>query len=107
MEVESVHPRDFVAALERQELKDSLILDVRQQHEWNYYHLDEAVLVPMNEVPGRLGELPDDKPIYVVCAHGVRSYMVCELMKERGFERVINVDGGMAAIGMLRGFAYD
>lgn len=107
MDIASVHPRKFLDALEQQELKDCLILDVREPHEWEYYHLEEAKLIPMQQIPLRMGELPDDQDIYLVCAHGVRSYRVAEYLQENGIDRVINVDGGMAAVAMLRGFQYD
>jgi rhodanese-related sulfurtransferase len=102
-----IHPRMFLDSLDKGELKDSLILDVRENYEWEYYHLDEAALMPMNTIPHKLHEIPEDRDIYVVCAHGVRSQMVCEFLRENGVERAINVNGGMAAIGMLRGFQYD
>nr|WP_276562748.1 rhodanese-like domain-containing protein [Paenibacillus anseongense] len=107
VEIASIHPQKFVEALDQQTLKDSIIIDVREPHEWDYYHLDEAKLIPMGQIPHRLGELPEDQDIYLVCAHGVRSYRVAEYLQENGIERVINVDGGMAAVGMLRGFQYD
>ncbi|NOU89462.1 rhodanese-like domain-containing protein [Paenibacillus sp. LMG 31460] len=103
----SIHPNKFLEALDQQELKDSIIIDVRELHEWEYYHLKEAQLIPMQQIPHRLGELPEDRDIYLVCAHGVRSYRVAEYLLENGFDRVINVDGGMAAVAMLRGFQYD
>ncbi|NOU99247.1 rhodanese-like domain-containing protein [Paenibacillus planticolens] len=107
MDISSIHPQKFMEALEGQALKDSVIIDVREPHEWEYYHLDEATLIPMGQIPHRLGELPEDRDIYLVCAHGVRSYRVAEYLQENGIERVINVDGGMAAVAMLRGFQYD
>ncbi|OPH60877.1 sulfurtransferase [Paenibacillus ferrarius] len=107
MEISSIHPQKFLDLLNEQELKDSVIIDVRELHEWEYYHLDEAKLIPMQQIPPRIGELPEDQDIYLVCAHGVRSYRVAEYLQENGIERVINVDGGMAAIAMLRGFQYD
>ncbi|MFC5448046.1 rhodanese-like domain-containing protein [Paenibacillus aestuarii] len=107
MEVISIQPNQFLKALEQEQLKDSMILDVREPYEWEYYHLDEATLIPMQQVPLRMGELPENKDIYIVCAHGVRSYRVAEYLLDNGFDRIINVEGGMAAIGMLRGFQYD
>jgi rhodanese-related sulfurtransferase len=107
MDISSIHPQKFLEALDKQSLKDSLIIDVRESHEWEYYHLEEAKLIPMQQIPHRMGELPDDRDIYLVCAHGVRSYRVAEYLLENGIDRVINVDGGMAAVAMLRGFQYD
>lgn len=107
MEIASIHPAKFLELLDSGQLKKSLVVDVRELHEWEYYHLDEAVLIPMRDIPGRLGELPGDQDVYVVCAHGVRSYHVCGFLAENGYDRVINVEGGMAAVGGLRGFQYD
>ncbi|NEW06120.1 rhodanese-like domain-containing protein [Paenibacillus sp. SYP-B3998] len=107
MEIMNIQPHKFLEALDQNLIKDSLIVDVREPHEWEFYHLDEAVLIPMQQFPHRLGELPEDKDIYLVCAHGVRSYHVAGFLRENGFDRVINIEGGMAAIGMLRGFQYD
>lgn len=107
MDISSIHPQKFLEALEQHLLKDSMIIDVREAHEWEFYHLEEAKLIPMQQIPLRMGELPDDQDVYLVCAHGVRSYRVAEYLQENGIDRVINVDGGMAAIAMLRGFQYD
>ncbi|MEW9699030.1 rhodanese-like domain-containing protein [Paenibacillus sp. SI8] len=107
MEIASIQPHKFLEALEQNLLQDSLIVDVREPYEWEYYHLEEAFLLPMQQIPNRLGELPGEKDIYVVCAHGVRSFHVAQFLMENGYQRVINVEGGMAAIGMLRGFQYD
>ncbi|WP_028548702.1 rhodanese-like domain-containing protein [Paenibacillus sp. UNC451MF] len=104
---ETIDPRSFVDKLNRKDLGDSLIIDVREPMEWDYYHLDEASLIPMNTIPGRLAELPRDRTLYIVCAHGVRSANVCYYLREQGYEDVINVEGGMAAVSSLRGFQYD
>jgi rhodanese-related sulfurtransferase len=107
MDITSIQPHKFLEALEQNLLKDSIIVDVREPYEWEYYHLEEATLIPMQQIPLRLGEMEEEKDIYLVCAHGVRSYRVAAYLQENGFDRVINVEGGMAAIGMLRGFQYD
>jgi rhodanese-related sulfurtransferase len=65
-----------------------LILDVREQYEWNQVHLPEALHIPVNEVPARLGDLPRDRRIAVLCAHGSRSYGVDPLPARAGFRRV-------------------
>ncbi|MBD0380630.1 rhodanese-like domain-containing protein [Paenibacillus sedimenti] len=107
MDITSIQPHKFLEVLDQGQLQDSIIVDVREPYEWDYYHMEEAVLLPMQQIPHRMGELPENKDIYLVCAHGVRSYRVAEFLQENGFDRVINVEGGMAAIGTLRGFQYD
>jgi rhodanese-related sulfurtransferase len=71
-----------------------LILDVREQYEWNQVHIPEALHIPMNEVPARLGDLPHDRRIAVLCAHGSRSYGVAHYLREQGFD-AWNVTGGI------------
>jgi len=107
MMMENIEPAKLMEKLERGELKDSLLIDVREPAEWEYYHMEEAELMPMNTIPDRLEELPKDRPLYIVCAHGVRSMHVCYYLKQHGFEQVVNVEGGMAALAQLTGFQYD
>ncbi|MCS7462431.1 rhodanese-like domain-containing protein [Paenibacillus doosanensis] len=104
---EYIEPREFLEKVDGKRLGDALIIDVREPMEWDYYHLEEAKLIPMNTIPARLPELPQDKPLYIVCAHGLRSANVCYYLRQHGYEQVINVEGGMAAVAMLRGFQYD
>lgn len=63
-----------------------LVLDVRELYEWRQVHLPTALHIPMNEVPARLGELPQDQPIVVLCAHGSRSYGVAGYLIEQGYQ---------------------
>jgi rhodanese-related sulfurtransferase len=102
-----IHPKPFIELLEKDTDKQLVIIDVREQIEWDYYHLDHTLLMPMNSIPGRIHEIPQHQEVYIICAHGVRSEMVCGYLRENGFDRVINVDGGMAAVAYLRGFDYD
>jgi rhodanese-related sulfurtransferase len=102
-----IEPEEFLKKLEKEGLQDALFIDVREPFEWEYYHLEEADLIPMNTIPVRMNELPRDKTIYVVCAHGVRSANVCYYLQQNGFEQATNVEGGMAALAQLKGFAYD
>ncbi len=102
-----ITPEQIVRMLEEERLGDAIIVDVREPFEWDYYHLEPSVLIPMNTVPERLDELPRDKPLYIVCAHGVRSAMVCNYLLSQGYTQIKNVQGGMSAVAMLRGFQYD
>jgi rhodanese-related sulfurtransferase len=105
--MENIDPKTFNDLLGQDAGKEMVVIDVREQLEWDYYHLDEAHLIPMNSIPGRLHEISQDQDVFIICGHGVRSEMVCGYLRENGYDRVINVDGGMAAVAYLRGFAYD
>jgi len=70
-----------------------VVLDVREPVEWAHGHIDGALHVPMNEVPARLGEVPDGQ-VLVVCKVGGRSAQVTGWLVQQGRDAV-NLDGGM------------
>ncbi|MBO9606417.1 MAG: rhodanese-like domain-containing protein [Paenibacillaceae bacterium] len=105
--MEQIDPETFHKRLTNGELREAAIIDVREAEEWSYYHLEGTIHFPMQTIPGRLHELPDGVPLYVLCAHGVRSAMVCDYLRRQGFGNAVNVEGGMAAVAALNGFAYD
>lgn len=74
---------------------EGTLLDVREQDEWDAGHVDGALHLPMGEVPGRIGELPEQK-LYVLCRVGGRSAQVVQYLLAQGRDAV-NVDGGMYA----------
>ncbi|HEX8520085.1 MAG TPA: rhodanese-like domain-containing protein [Pseudonocardia sp.] len=75
---------------------DAPLLDVREAQEWVAGHAPTARHLPMSELPARLGELPDDDPLYVICRSGGRSARVVAYLAAQGYPAV-NVDGGMQA----------
>jgi rhodanese-related sulfurtransferase len=72
------------------------LLDVREPDEWAAGHAPAAMHIPMGEVAGRLGELPADDDVYVVCRAGGRSARVTAYLNANGWNAV-NVAGGMQA----------
>lgn len=78
---------------------DFLLLDCRRPEEHSLVHLDEAVLIPMDELPDRLGELggQDERPVVVYCHHGGRSMMVTRWLRQQGWNRAQSMRGGIDA----------
>jgi rhodanese-related sulfurtransferase len=74
-----------------------LILDVREPWEVAAAALLGAVNIPMGDIPSRLAELDPDRETIVMCHHGVRSAQVAMYLARNGFERVINLRGGIDA----------
>ena len=72
------------------------ILDVREPHEYDICNIG-GLLIPMNDIPGRVHELDSARPIVVMCRTGVRSAMVVQWLRRSGFERVANLRGGIHA----------
>ncbi|CAN5241053.1 rhodanese-like domain-containing protein [soil metagenome] len=70
-----------------------VVLDVREQVEWDHGHIEGAVHVPLMELPDRVGELSHDQTL-VVCKVGGRSAQATGWLTQQGFD-VVNLDGGM------------
>lgn len=74
----------------------AFLLDVREDDEWECGHAPEAVHLPMSELMARVGEVPTDREVYVICKVGGRSAQVVGYLNGQGHESV-NVSGGMLA----------
>lgn len=74
----------------------AVLLDVREQDEWDAGHAPDAVHLPATELMARYGEVPADTEVHVICRTGGRSARVAAWLNEAGFDAV-NVAGGMAA----------
>lgn len=77
----------------------SLFLDCRTPEEHATARIDGALLLPMQELAARIGELDDwrERTIIVHCHHGVRSLRVAGWLRERGFASVTSMRGGIEA----------
>ncbi|MBV9350473.1 MAG: rhodanese-like domain-containing protein [Mycobacterium sp.] len=75
---------------------EAVLLDVRENDEWQRGHAPGALHIPMGEVPTRLGEIDVDAQLYVICHVGGRSMRVAHFLQHNGYQPV-NVSGGMLA----------
>jgi rhodanese-related sulfurtransferase len=73
-----------------------VLLDVREDDEWQRGHAPGAQHIPMGDVPARIGEIDTDAQLFVVCHAGGRSQRVAQYLARNGYEP-INVTGGMLA----------
>jgi rhodanese-related sulfurtransferase len=93
-------PSIDVAEAERRMREDPdgpLLVDVREQHEFDEVRAPGAVLMPMSSLAARAGELPSDRPLMIVCHSGSRSSAVTGFLARAGRTDVVNVAGGMDA----------
>ena len=74
-----------------------LLIDVREMDEYAVCRIEGARFIPMNTVPMRLAEIPQDVPVLVQCHHGGRSMKVTHFLRSKGYTRVSNVKGGIDA----------
>ena len=73
----------------------TFFLDVRTVEEWNQIHAPNSTLIPLDQLPGRINELPDDELIIVVCRSGNRSEMGRDILLDSGFTQVTSMAGGL------------
>jgi NADPH-dependent 2,4-dienoyl-CoA reductase/sulfur reductase-like enzyme len=73
--------------------ENEVVLDVRTDKEWDGGHLVGALHIPVDELRERLGELPREKRLLVHCRTGLRSYIACRILKQKGFD-CANISGG-------------
>jgi rhodanese-related sulfurtransferase len=77
------------------------VLDVREPWEVQTASVTpdefDLLAIPMNEIPARLNELPQDRPIACLCHHGHRSQRVAMFLEHQGFTDVANIAGGIEA----------
>ncbi|MCP5100259.1 MAG: rhodanese-like domain-containing protein [Chloroflexi bacterium] len=76
---------------------DVLLIDVREQWEYDEGHIPGITLIPMGDVPNRLSEIPTDKEVIVTCRSGNRSGQITDYLDQQGFTNVHNMEGGIVA----------
>lgn len=81
---------------EAMKAQDILLVDVREAAEFAFEHIPGAKSIPFGQLEKTCEALPKDETIYVVCRTGNRSDMAARLLKEKGFEDVLNVVPGMS-----------
>ncbi|MGE4537712.1 MAG: rhodanese-like domain-containing protein [Desulfovibrio sp.] len=77
--------------------EDLTLLDVRMEQEYEEFHLPGAKLLPLPDLPDRLGDISRDKPVVVYCRSGGRSAAAAKLLSGAGFPHIINMLGGAMA----------
>ncbi len=103
--IAQIRPAAFNQWLTTQSDAMPLVLDVREPWEVSTASVKpladapafDVLFMPMQSVPARLDELPQDRMIACLCHHGIRSQQVAAFLLNRGFENVINISGGIDA----------
>lgn len=87
-----------ISVTDLQRLHDHTLIDVREQDEWDYGHINGAILWPLSRI--MIGDIPDEmkeNKIIVYCQKGLRSLQASIILKEHGFADVTSLSGGYAA----------
>ncbi|MEM6674800.1 MAG: rhodanese-like domain-containing protein, partial [Planctomycetota bacterium] len=100
---ELVASGERVSAVELQEALTKedglLLLDVRTPSEWEGGHVEGSLNIPLAELTARMGEVPRDRALAVMCQSGYRSSLASSLLGREGIEGVVDAVGGIAAWG--------
>ena len=95
-EADSISPKQ---ASEMYAEHKAVIVDVREDSEWNEQHIPGAIHIPLAQLNERLPELKQykDSPVITQCRTGRRSAQALDVLKSAGFSKVYNMDGGIKA----------
>ena len=74
----------------------TVMVDVRRDDEWVTGHVTGAIHIPIDDLPDRIDQVPQDKKVLFICAAGVRSGLACELAVSMGYDsgKLYNVEDG-------------
>lgn len=87
----SIFHWDEVASVDKEK---SVLVDVRDVMEFELGSIEGAVNIPLDDLRDRLGELPPEKEILIFCQVGLRGYLACRILSQRGYKKVRNLSGG-------------
>ncbi|WP_440896493.1 FAD-dependent oxidoreductase [Amphibacillus sp. Q70] len=76
----------------------AMIIDAREVDEYELSHIKGAINIPLSQFRDRLSEIPNDKPVYIHCRSGQRSYNMVRALGQLGYENVYNIDGSFLGV---------
>ena len=95
--IQSISAPELAAWLADTQRPAPTLLDVREGWEVQTCALPGITHVPMHLIPTQLQSLDPEAEIVCICHHGARSMQVAAFLARQGFEKVINLSGGMDA----------
>lgn len=76
---------------------DLLLVDIRTPAEMAQGMIPGSTELPMHLIPLRMSEIPKDRDVVLYCRSGARSYQACAYLMQQGYDRVLNLRGGIIA----------
>jgi len=80
--------------IEKLNREKTFLIDVRTPEEFSLGTIEGAKNIPVDELRNRLSEIPQDREIIIFCQTGVRSYIACRILRQKGYKKVKNLSGG-------------
>ena len=94
MAIKNISPVDLNKKIQAD--KTQILVDCREQAEWDESHVDGFTLIPLSCFEQALEVLKDkDQDIHIMCRSGKRSMNACMFLEENGYENLYNVEGGI------------
>lgn len=81
-----------------------MIIDVRESYEYQAGHIKGSIHIPLSELRQRISEIPKDKPVYLHCRTGQRSYNAVMALQNLGFDNVYNITGSFLGLSYYEYF---
>ena len=79
----------------REAREEHMIVDVRETWERDICSLEDSLHVPLSQLPSRYAELPLDRPLILLCHHGMRSMQATAWLRQQGYQNAMNLSGGI------------
>jgi rhodanese-related sulfurtransferase len=95
--IPQIAPAELVAWRADASRPAPVVVDVREPWEYAHCRIEGALSVPLRELPARVGELPAQRELVLVCHHGSRSQHAAQWLAQNGFAAVHNLRGGVEA----------
>ena len=93
--ITSVSPSEFANNFKAEKIK---VIDVRKADEFESGHIKGAENLPLDYINDLMDEFPKNEKMYIHCAGGYRSMIAASILKSRGFEDVVNIEGGYGEV---------
>ena len=90
--------RISAAEFEHKHTENPIIIDVRKKSEFDSEHVVNAINLPLNQLNQRFAEIPAIQSFILHCAGGYRSMIAASILKSRGYNNFVDVEGGMTEI---------
>jgi rhodanese-related sulfurtransferase len=81
--------------LSANELKDLVLIDVREDWEVKVANIDNSLHIPISDIQHRMDDFEANQPLAFICHHGIRSRMVGNYFEENSFTNIFNLKNGI------------
>ena len=96
MTIKQISAKELQQKIQQQD-QSFVLLDVREEFEFQLASIERSVLIPLNQIQERINELEKQQDIVVICHHGIRSQHAAGYLDNCGFTNVTNLVGGIDA----------